>query len=56
MDTDDAERFRQLRLVIEKNLSGAKVLRVGSEKVDVYVVGRTAGRPSAGVHTTSVET
>jgi hypothetical protein len=28
-DTDDAGRYRQLRQVIEKNLPGAKVLRIG---------------------------
>jgi hypothetical protein len=55
-DTHDAERFRQLRQVIEQSLSGAKVLRVGSQKVDIYVAGRTAAGGWAGPHTTSVET
>jgi hypothetical protein len=55
-DTDDAQRFRQLRLVIEKNLSGVTVLRSGSRKVDVYLIGRTRGGTWAGIHTTSVET
>jgi hypothetical protein len=55
-DTDDAERFRNLRRVIDTTLSDTKVMRVGSRKVDVYAVGRTKGGAWAGVHTTSVET
>ena len=55
-DTDDTQRFRHLRKVIEQNLSGATVLRMGSGKVDVYIVGKTKAGTWAALHTTSVET
>lgn len=54
--TSDAERFRGLRRAMESALAGPRVLRVGSRKVDVFIVGKAAGGAWAGLHTTSVET
>jgi hypothetical protein len=54
--TDDVQRYRALRRVLESTLSGLRVLRVGSVKLDVYVIGRTRSGVWAGLHTTSVET
>jgi hypothetical protein len=55
-ETDDAVRYRELRRALEAALSDLRVLRVGSVKVDVYLVGRTRSGAWAGLHTTSVET
>ena len=55
-DTDDAARFRALRAALEATLTDVRVFRVGRLKVDVYLIGRTAGGSVAGLHTTSVET
>jgi hypothetical protein len=54
--SDDAERYRQLRRVLESRLSDLKVIRAGERKVDVYLIGRTHAGDWAGLHTTSVET
>jgi hypothetical protein len=54
--TDDADRFRNLRHVLESTLSDVTVLRAGSVKVDVYLVGRTRSGAWTGLHTASVET
>ena len=54
--TSDAERFIELRRALESTLAGLRVLRVGSRKVDVFIVGKTPGGAWAGLHTTSVET
>jgi hypothetical protein len=50
--TDDAERFRGLR----RALTDQHVFRVGSGKVDVYLMGRSLSGSFAGLQTTSVET
>jgi hypothetical protein len=55
-NTDEAQRFRQLRRVVETDLSGAKGLRLGSPKVDVYLVGRARSGAWVALHTRSVET
>lgn len=56
--SEDAERFRQLRRVLESQLSGLKIFRVGvgEVKVDVYLVGRARSGDWVGLHTVSVET
>jgi hypothetical protein len=54
--TDDAQRYRALRRVLESTLSGLRVFRLGFVKVDVYLVGRTRSGLWGGLHTTSVET
>lgn len=56
--SEDAERFQQLRGVLEKRLKGLKVFRVGEGevKVDIYLIGQTPSGAWAGLHTTSVET
>jgi hypothetical protein len=56
--SEDADRFRQLRRVLESQLSGLKIFRVGAGevKVDVYLVGRARSGDWVGLHTVSVET
>jgi hypothetical protein len=56
--SDDEERFRQLRSVVENTLTAPKIFRVGvgETKVDVYLIGKTRGGDWCGLHTTSVET
>jgi hypothetical protein len=57
-DSDDAERFRQLRRVLESQLPGVKIFRagVGETEVDIYLLGQTRAGNWAGLHTVSVET
>lgn len=55
-DSEDAARFKSLEAILCGNLSDLKVFRVGSVKVDIYIVGRTAEGLWLGVHTSSVET
>lgn len=54
--SEDAERFRQLRKALESQLAGLKVFRVGSIRVDIYLIGKTRGGEWGGLHTISVET
>jgi hypothetical protein len=58
IESDDGERYKQLRRALELNLKELKVFRVGvgEPKVDIYLVGRTRIGELAGLHTTSVET
>lgn len=57
-DSDDADRFRQLRRVLESQLSGLKIFRAGASdtEVDIYLLGQTPAGAWAGLHTVSVET
>ena len=55
-DADDAERFKQLRQAAEASLTELKVFRIGSVRIDVYLIGRTHSGEWAGLHTVSVET
>ena len=55
-DPEDAAKFQALRQVIEGQLSGVKVFRVGETKVTIYIVGKTRDGDLAGLKTTSVET
>jgi hypothetical protein len=41
---------------LESHLAGLSVFRVGSRRIDVYVVGKTPSDTWAGLHTLSVET
>jgi hypothetical protein len=50
------ERYRRLLGVIQNQLLGATVFRVGEVKVAIYIVGRTEDGSWAGVKTTAVET
>jgi hypothetical protein len=54
--TDEAARFGELRRVMESCLSEVKVFRVGTIRVEIYLIGKTRAGQWAGVHTTSVET
>jgi hypothetical protein len=54
--SDDAEKFHRLRGVLESNLAGLSVFRVGARRIDVYLIGRTPANSWAGLHTVSVET
>src|SRR4051812_10529751 len=56
--SDDEERFKQLRGVVERTLMAPRVFRAGAgaTKVDVYLIGKTRGGDWVGLHTTSVET
>jgi hypothetical protein len=54
---EDKAKFQALRRVLEGQLSGIKVYRVGDEpEKDVYIVGKTADGRWAGLKTTVVET
>jgi hypothetical protein len=55
-ETDDAERFAQLRKTLESTLGGLKVFRVGEVKVAIYLIGQTRVGEWAGLRTMSVET
>jgi hypothetical protein len=56
--SEDAERYRALRRVLESTLAKLKAFRVGDGevRVDVYLTGKLRGGTWAGVHTVSVET
>src|SRR5262245_59709534 len=57
-DSDDAERFSQLRDVLQSSLSGLQVFRAssGTARVDLFLIGQTASGEWAGLHTVSIET
>ncbi len=55
-ESEDAARYRQLRQVLGSHLTGLKVFRVGSIRIDVYLIGQTPSGSWAGLHTISVET
>ncbi len=52
----DVEKYRNLLAVIQKNLSDAKLFKVGATKVSVFIVGKTDEGDWAGLQTTAVET
>jgi hypothetical protein len=51
-----AAKFREVRAVLEKNLTQLQVFRVGTISIKVYVVGKTACGALAGVSSTVIET
>lgn len=58
---DEARRkqvdgFRAFKKWIEENLSDIKVIRIGSIRIDIFIVGQTTDRHALAVHTRSVET
>jgi Nuclease A inhibitor-like protein len=55
-ETDDAAEFQKLEAVLTKNLSDLRVYRVGTPKVDIYILGKAASGAWLGLHTSSVET
>jgi histidine triad (HIT) family protein len=55
--SEDKPKFQRLTKVLQEQLSGVKVYKVGDEaEKTVYVVGKTADGRWAGVKTTVVET
>ncbi len=50
------EQYKKLVEVIKQNLSGAKVFKIGSRKLSVFIVGTTDEGDWAGLKTTAVET
>jgi hypothetical protein len=55
-EADDAEQWRRLQQVVEEQLSGARVFRVGRVNIDVFIVGRAADGEWVGIKTRVVET
>jgi len=57
-ELDDADRYEQLRALMEKYLDNVAAFRVAGDgaNVDVYLVGRSTSVGWVGVHTVSVET
>ncbi len=53
----DEEKFEKLARVLQKQLSGVKVYKIGDEaEKQVYIVGKTPDGKWAGLKTTVVET
>lgn len=52
----NAEKFTALRKLLESNLSGLRVFRVGRIRIDIYIVGIDRDGNLAGVKTHAVET
>ena len=48
--------FRAMKKSIEDNLSEVKVLRIGSIRIHIFIVGRTSEGNTLVIHTKSVET
>ncbi len=55
-DRAAAQRYRQLRALLEQHLRDAQVFRVGKVEVTVYIIGHTADGQCVGLRTTAVET
>src|SRR5439155_24806125 len=54
---EDAEKFEKLAKVLQEQLSGVKVYKVGDEaEKQAYIVGKTTDGQWAGLKTTVVET
>jgi histidine triad (HIT) family protein len=54
---EDQARFQKLRQIIQQQLSGVKVFRVGEDpEKTVYIVGKTRDGKLAGLQTSVVET
>lgn len=51
-----AEKFAQLKQVLEQNLRDLKVFKIGTVQLDVYVVGLDAENFLTGIQTKAVET
>jgi hypothetical protein len=51
-----AKRYQTLVRLLEENLEGVKVYRVGARNIDVYVVGQSGEGNWLGVSTRAVET
>lgn len=56
LEREYVQRHRHLRRILEGNLTGTLVVRVGEISIRVFLVGETACGELAGVATTSIET
>jgi len=52
----EAQRYQRLRKLLEENLTGIKVYRVGEINIGVYALGKSAEGNWLGVSTRAVET
>jgi hypothetical protein len=52
----EARKYQRLRQLLEENLTGIRVYRVGEINIGVYVVGRSAEGNWSGISTRVVET
>ena len=55
-DKKIVERYRNLLAVLKKQLTDAKVFKVGKVQIDIYIVGRTSDGEWVGTKTSAVET
>ncbi len=51
-----AQKFADLKNLLEKNLKDIKVFRIGKIQIDIYIVGLDADGNLAGIQTKAVET
>lgn len=56
MAGDDGAKYLQMRNVLATNLTDLTVIRVGTVKIDIYLVGRTECGEIAGLTTIAIET
>jgi hypothetical protein len=55
-EREAVRRFRHLQQVLEQELADVRVYRVGSIRIDAYILGRTSEAQIAGLKTTLIET
>jgi hypothetical protein len=55
-ERNSAKTFAQLEKLLEENLADLTVFRIGSIRIDIYVVGLDADGNLAGIKTKAVET
>jgi len=51
-----AQKFGDLKILLEKNLKDLKVFKIGKIQIDIYVVGLNAESNLTGIQTKAVET
>ncbi len=56
MTGPDGAKYQQMKSILEANMSGLTVIRIGTIEIDVFVVGRTECGEIAGLKTTAIET
>lgn len=55
-DPSVPQRFRHLQQVLEKNLTGIQVYRIGEVQVDAFIIGRSSDGTYEGLKTLLIET
>jgi len=55
-EKEKAESFAELKKLLEENLRGPRVFKVGRIQIDIYVVGLDADNNFVGIKTKAVET